>query len=80
MSFFSSIPFVHNQCKREICRLIQSGLNESHKIQSLNSQISKFVNQIQELKAINDYQMSVLEKKIADLEEQLKIKEANDKG
>jgi TolA-binding protein len=73
MSFLSKIPFIHNKCKQEICRLIQAGLNESQKIQSLNSQINKFVNQIQELKAVNDYQMGALEKKIADLEEQYRL-------
>jgi hypothetical protein len=60
MSLCDSLNFLtHKSCKE--------------KIQSLNSQIILFVNQIQELKAINDYQNWELEKKIVELEKELAL-------
>lgn len=58
----------HKRCKIELRQLIQDGLDANKKIQSLNLQILTLTNQIQELKAINDYQTSDLEKKITELE------------
>ena len=73
ISFLSNIPFLHSKCKDRVCQLIQQTLDDGKKIQSLNSQILGFVNQIQELKAIHDYQTAVLEKKITELEEKLAL-------
>lgn len=60
--------FNHKECKRELRQLIQAGLDDNKKILSLNAQIITLVNQVQELKAINDYQTADLERKITELE------------
>lgn len=61
--------FGHAECRKELDRLMQAAKSDSKKIISLNAQITQLVNQVQELKAIHDFQSSQLEKKIADLEE-----------
>ena len=43
-------------------------VNQQEKIDSLEKEIIKHINQIQELKAINHYQTADLEKKIVELE------------
>jgi hypothetical protein len=63
--------FIHNDCKSELRQLIQAGLDGDKKIQSLNLQILGLINQIQELKAIYDYQTADLERTIAELESEL---------
>lgn len=60
--------FGHRHCKKELHRLMQSALNDSKKIDTLNSQIIGLLNQVQELKAVNDYQTFELEQKVASLE------------
>lgn len=63
-----SISFIHRNCKNK--------LDHDKKIQSLNSQVMQLLTQIEELKAINNYQTFELEQKIAALEEErVKIKE-----
>ncbi len=74
MSLCNSLMFfIHKSCRDEMQKLIQSGLDDQKKIQSLNSQIMVFVNQIQELKGINDYQNWELERKIIELEKELAL-------
>lgn len=69
----SIITFLgHRSCKEKINNLIQSGLDESKKIQSLNSQILSLLTENQELKALYDYQCFRLEKTISELKEKLK--------
>ena len=74
ISVFSSIfPFFgHKECKNEISKLIQLGLDDNREMVSLNEQIISLLNQIQELKAISDYQTYTLEKTIIELKEKLK--------
>ena len=68
-SFLTS--FMHKNCKIEMLKLIQAGLDNQKIVDSLNIQIINFINQIQELKTINDFQTSTLEKKVIDLEKKL---------
>jgi TolA-binding protein len=64
--------FNHKKCKNEVHHeLIQLQKDNDIKILSLEAQIVQHINQIQELKAINHYQAWELEKKIAELKEQL---------
>jgi hypothetical protein len=71
ISFLRDIPFLHGECKDKVRQLIQQTLNDDKRIQSLNSQILGFINQIQELKAIHNYTTFDLEKKITELESKL---------
>lgn len=61
--------FGHAECRKELDRLVAAALEDQKKIKSLNGQICNLVNQVQELKAIHDFQTGQLEKKIAELEE-----------
>lgn len=61
----------HRECKTELHALMQSGLDGNKKIQSLNSQIISLTNQIQELRAINDYQAFEFERRIIKLQDEL---------
>jgi len=63
----------HKTCKRDLRKLIQINLDDTQKIQSLNNQTLQLLSQIQELKAINDYQTFSLEKKIGELENELAL-------
>jgi hypothetical protein len=65
------LSFSHRDFKRELRLLIQAGLDDNKKILSLNAQILTLINQVQELKAINDYQTADLERKVAELETEL---------
>ncbi len=65
--------FFHKECKNELQKVIQAGLDDQKKINSLNMQIIGFINRIQELKAINDFQTADLERKVTELEKELAI-------
>jgi hypothetical protein len=65
------LSFSHRDCKRELRLLIQAGLDDNKKIQSLNAQVLTLVNQVQELKAVNEYQTADLEREVAELETEL---------
>lgn len=67
----SFLSFSHKSCKNKIRQLIQAGLDDERKIKSLDTQVMQLVNQVHELKAINDYQTFMLERKIIDLENEL---------
>lgn len=69
--------FGHGECKRQLHSLMQAALDDGKKIQSLNSQIITLMTQIQELKAINDYQTFNLERKVNQLE--MEVKETREK-
>lgn len=69
-SFFSF--FDHKKCKDEIRKVIQLGLDDSQKIVDLNTQILDLLHQIQELKAVNDYQAFKLETEIKELKNKIK--------
>lgn len=71
--------FGHRSCKEKINNLIQSGLDESKKIQSLNSQILSLLTENQELKALYDYQCFRLEKTISELKAKLKSRRSRRK-
>lgn len=72
-SLCSFIPFFgHGKCKQEISNLIQIGLDDNKEIHSLNVQILELLNQIQELKAIYDYQSLKFENTIDELKLKLK--------
>jgi hypothetical protein len=74
------LSFSHRDCKRELRQLIQAGLDDNKKILSLNAQILTLINQVQELKAINDYQTADLERKIVELETEVgKLKSKHEK-
>ena len=78
--FRELLSFSHKDCKRELHLLIQTGLDDNKKIQSLNMQILGLINQIQELKAIYDYQTADLERKIVELETEVgKLKSKHEK-
>lgn len=69
----SFIPFFgHKSCKEKMSKLIQSDIDSSKQIQSLNAQIMVLVNENQQLKATYDYQCFKLEKIITELREKLK--------
>lgn len=60
--------FTHTKCKADIHALMQTGLDNEKKIKSLNGQVIMLLNQIQELKAINDYQALESEQKLTTIE------------
>lgn len=70
--------FGHAECRKELDRLVQASKEDNKKIKSLNGQVCNLTNQVQELKAIHDFQTGQLEKKIADLEEERKSKNKRD--
>ncbi len=70
-SFFSSFSFMHKECNKEIHRLIQKTLDDNNNLRMLRADLVKAMNDIQELKAINDYQCFTLEQKIISLEAEL---------
>ena len=63
--------FGHRSCKEKTSKLIQASLDDNKKIQSLNNQVLGLINQIQELKAVHDYQTFKLEETIAELKDKL---------
>lgn len=66
------IFFNHFECKDTISSLNQMKAAAEKTIRSMEIEALGYINQIQELKAINNYQSWESEKKIAELEEQLK--------
>jgi hypothetical protein len=67
--------FSHKKCKNDKHHeLIKLQVESDKKVHSLEFEIVQLLNQIQELKAINNYQTWELEKRVAELEEQLKLR------
>ena len=67
MSFFS-----HKKCSENINQLTEVNAEHTAEIKSLNSQIICLLNQVQEQRAIFDYQSFSLEKIITELKAKLK--------
>lgn len=63
--------FYHRRCKEELHQYIQTKIDDDKKIKDLNTQLVQCLTQIQELKAINDYQAFDLQRKIETLEKEL---------
>lgn len=71
--------FGHRKCKRDLHLLMQAALDDNKRIVSLNNQVTELINQVQELKAVYDYQTLELEQKIGKLEKQREICRARKK-
>ncbi len=70
--------FGHVECRKELDRLVQAAKDDSKKIKSLSIQITQLLGQIQELKAVHDFQTGQLEKQISDFVEERKSKNKRD--
>ena len=73
--------FGHDTCKDDIHALTQTNNDYEKKIRRFDREILSLINQIQELKAINNYQAWEFEQKIFKLEQELsKYKDVNTKN
>lgn len=61
----------YGNCKHAVHQLTTVKVEHDKKVRSLEFEIIALLNQIQELKAVNNYQTWELEKKIVELESQL---------
>lgn len=64
-------PFSHRKCRLQLSSISGMRIDDQLRIKSLNMQITSLVNQIQELKAVHDYQTAQLENNIVELEKHI---------